>query len=1196
MKTASHADRSAAVRGDWRPPERWDPSAIKGPSRDAVDCPVCKYGTLQFRGDRATCIDCHHNFTSEELRRHSIRPRLGFNLRQIVTAQEQAAERTNDSANPAALAIPAIPANPANDMFQPRFLLLEALPDAPWRMNAGRNSGAYPFHVLDTALMRMSGGMATRTIAEQQMQAALVDLHYHEYRPFQLMASPQTPNQCHILSSAGAGEGLPVGFFIFFITNNAIVLVSPDKIRIPLNNAHNASDAVAIAREMLRQTSAATQSPPGYTVLLLEQPLEFHDSEYRVFHHGELVTVKHRIQQSDWPEILLQEQIKIMKAQESEQSAGTQLPPGFALRGTPNNANTLWEVIDPQGNRITSSWANTKTAPVEQALRFLKQWQTEADLPPDFWAVSTETDANLIYVYHNGQVVIVVDKADRETLKQKVMEIAYPSPALVTQDEQWLLEQARKPKPRPPPKLAQRQPADTVEMGQYITLTGPDIYETGDHLLIEHGTNRILGVSGNTNFWDEQQPEAQGRRCFIAVVTAGIFNETANEGWLAETAVTAGPDTVYRTYVRVVTPEISDSGVESDGPPPDPAARLPKGFTLQQNGVAYHDGRMMDDMDHWTVWGPPPLLLRICDSTTETERPDMATAPIHAVDEALRKLQTWRQICKLPPGYTAVFGYLPLPAGVPVCTRTGSPRGTWVIYYDGEEVARSTDETCEDIRPQLIGNLNDRQDAETKRNLQLLDTLHIDQIIFVPDSPSKGLLAAFDKNTNAAVGGGAPDKCRQEVVNYLERAYASPPLITDEEEKLLHTPRTRTRNRNTIAAIQMSEEQMREEIEVAYQALLEICRQHHPSHGNLNGACLEASVWLQEDLQQRGVPCQLVRYENPGHWAVRTPLGVIDPTVAWWDREAPSDATAQTLYWVTENSPHTTWEEDLDIQTDVARQIAEEMLGPEPFRRLAQVKPHDRAEETSWYTAYEAADGMVHEVLKEYVQHHRRRKHQPWAVAPAARLKKIWMDFGKSGIIRDEKGLNEIADRIVRNIFRLHANTVLCGHSTVSYDEYLEGVGLTKEQFNDENDDWFTDPKSGQWRISDYALDPLMQQARKIMSAVTAEEKLYAIDKVLNITHQRSQLADWFVEGGIKTLNAIFEYRPEAPVTLKHKSKYRENNDEVQPNDLIELRTLERTTILSQTPTSVTISTPDNVIRNFLRSQLPEYGYWYLDE
>jgi hypothetical protein len=67
---------------------------------------------------------------------------------------------------------------------------------------------------------------------------------------------------------------------------------------------------------------------------------------------------------------------------------------------------------------------------------------------------------------------------------------------------------------------------------------------------------------------------------------------------------------------------------------------------------------------------------------------------------------------------------------------------------------------------------------------------------------------------------------------------------------------------------------------------------------------------------------------------------------------------------------------------------------------------------------------------------------------------------------------------------------------------------------------YFTD-LNGSWLLSDYGLPKLEAIYPSIFNAKTDEEKLYAIDKALNVVHQRNDLAAMFVEGGTKTLTQV---------------------------------------------------------------------------
>jgi hypothetical protein len=54
--------------------------------------------------------------------------------------------------------------------------------------------------------------------------------------------------------------------------------------------------------------------------------------------------------------------------------------------------------------------------------------------------------------------------------------------------------------------------------------------------------------------------------------------------------------------------------------------------------------------------------------------------------------------------------------------------------------------------------------------------------------------------------------------------------------------------------------------------------------------------------------------------------------------------------------------------------------------------------------------------------------------------------------------------------------------------------------------------------ISDYGLKPLEELLVQLLKATSPEEKLLLIDRMLNVVHQRSDIADWFVEGGSHAL------------------------------------------------------------------------------
>lgn len=167
---------------------------------------------------------------------------------------------------------------------------------------------------------------------------------------------------------------------------------------------------------------------------------------------------------------------------------------------------------------------------------------------------------------------------------------------------------------------------------------------------------------------------------------------------------------------------------------------------------------------------------------------------------------------------------------------------------------------------------------------------------------------------------------------------------------------------------------------------------------------------------------------------------------------------------------------------------------------------------------FEKRNQIANEVIREY----NNKDKQSWETVPAGRLKKIWNDYAKLGFVRDDVGMNLISSIVLENIHKLAVNNALTGHTEEEPSEFAEGV--TGETHPDDyfykNDNFFDDEK-GIARISDYGIDKLEAGALDLMRAKTPEDKLQAVDHILNITHQRSDLPAWFVEGGTKTLNEL---------------------------------------------------------------------------
>ena len=223
-------------------------------------------------------------------------------------------------------------------------------------------------------------------------------------------------------------------------------------------------------------------------------------------------------------------------------------------------------------------------------------------------------------------------------------------------------------------------------------------------------------------------------------------------------------------------------------------------------------------------------------------------------------------------------------------------------------------------------------------------------------------------------------------------------------------------------------------------------------------------------------------------------------------------------------------------------------------------------------------------------------RNTPWKVIPFPRLKKIWEDYIRVGVVRDTKGLNMIENIAISNTIKINLFTELAGHTQWGaeekfkdnigywvneqlncilpqesintdqleipynnpsaghvqkepvdvekcntqihpfaqkmYDE-ISGDDMSREEIKNimyENmkekffDYFMEDPKSGQAYISDYGLQPLMTLMRELTRTTEDEQKISVIDRMLNVVHQRSDIASWFVQGGSRALSDLSGY------------------------------------------------------------------------
>ena len=232
----------------------------------------------------------------------------------------------------------------------------------------------------------------------------------------------------------------------------------------------------------------------------------------------------------------------------------------------------------------------------------------------------------------------------------------------------------------------------------------------------------------------------------------------------------------------------------------------------------------------------------------------------------------------------------------------------------------------------------------------------------------------------------------------------------------------------------------------------------------------------------------------------------------------------QTLYWW-DRVPNNTYREEVEdwIEKNTGTKVKHN--SPIIYDSPSYMSSHLLRENIDYeaYDDYRDRRDYQLDDLATFLKNSKGKGHVPWNKIPANKLKRIWLDYGKTGVVRDEKGLEQIADLMLNNIARLRASTDMMDHSEHDVRPELEDNGyiFTDEQWNEWMSNVFTDKEHGNWMLSDYGLPKLENLYVKIYNADTPEKKIFFIDQALNVVHQRSDLANMFVEGGSSTLTTI---------------------------------------------------------------------------
>jgi hypothetical protein len=182
---------------------------------------------------------------------------------------------------------------------------------------------------------------------------------------------------------------------------------------------------------------------------------------------------------------------------------------------------------------------------------------------------------------------------------------------------------------------------------------------------------------------------------------------------------------------------------------------------------------------------------------------------------------------------------------------------------------------------------------------------------------------------------------------------------------------------------------------------------------------------------------------------------------------------------------------------------------------LQEMDDYDASEH--YITRYE---DIIHEIMSE-VAHAKPTDRQYWKPLPINRIAKIWSDYMKFNVVRDENGVDDIVNDIVDKIITLDVNTMLLGHTGESPEDVLDDMEIKyTPDMIEKLGDYLTD-ETGTWRLSDYGLDKLKKIAFDLLVEDSYEKKVLLLDQVLNVVHQRSDLAKWFIQGGRSALDQL---------------------------------------------------------------------------
>lgn len=185
-------------------------------------------------------------------------------------------------------------------------------------------------------------------------------------------------------------------------------------------------------------------------------------------------------------------------------------------------------------------------------------------------------------------------------------------------------------------------------------------------------------------------------------------------------------------------------------------------------------------------------------------------------------------------------------------------------------------------------------------------------------------------------------------------------------------------------------------------------------------------------------------------------------------------------------------------------------------------------------------DNLFREILMDMVNRST-KKHVLRKINPNM-YQKALNEFIKFGQITHypTKYINDWKNIIIENYLYLDVITMFYGHTSsfdvtdfndmvFNTDETGKGVSDWSEamEYMEENgydeilDNILPHFSNGHDLISDYGLEPLREIVVDLINTNDPNEILVLVNKALDVSHQRSDLSELFIEGGQKSLNMI---------------------------------------------------------------------------